>query len=352
MKFLFPTCLMGMIVFFVAAAHAGGSENVSIYHDMCDASAALAIDESHFIVANDEDNVLRIYRLGQEFPVYKIDLSEFLRIEYDDKSPEADFEGAARINDIYFFITSHGRDKEGRMRRNRHRFFALQIKIDDKIKVNTIGRAYEFLMDDLVQVPQLQRVNLADAYDRFDDKDKDLAPKDRGVNIEGLAPTADDRGLLIGFRNPLPEGKAMIVEFFNPLQVLAGAERPSFGEAYFLDLNQRGVRSLDYLAALQRHLIVAGSTNGGLESELYLWNSGGESAENIEQTNFGDIKKFNPEAVVQFENNPRFLLLSDDGTVNLRDKDGDTCDCKDVSDDALKQFRGVWLSRQILHATP
>ena len=29
---------------------------------ICDASGAIALDEEHFVVANDEDNILRVYR--------------------------------------------------------------------------------------------------------------------------------------------------------------------------------------------------------------------------------------------------------------------------------------------------
>jgi hypothetical protein len=32
---------------------------------MCDASAAVALDADHFVVADDENNVLRIYRRGR-----------------------------------------------------------------------------------------------------------------------------------------------------------------------------------------------------------------------------------------------------------------------------------------------
>ncbi len=323
---------------------------IIIYRGMCDASAALAIDEQHFIVANDEDNTLRIYNVDEEFPVYQIDMSQFLRIQYDDKSPEADFEGAARAGDIYFFITSHGRDKEGRMRRNRHRFFALQIyKHGQDFQVNTIGKAYEFLMDYLAEIPQLKK-HLAEAYDRFDDKDKDLAPKAQGVNIEGLAVNRTGNGLLIGFRNPLPGNNALVVEFLNPLNVLAGSEQPKFGQNFLLNLDFRGVRSLEYFAERDQYLLVAGDVNGDLPFQLYFWDGNTENVEKVSGANFEDYKKFNPEAFILFQQNKTLLMLSDDGTVNIRDTDGELCDCKKLSDDSLKQFRGLWFPRDKLQA--
>lgn len=47
---------------------------------MCDASAAVSIGNNRFIVANDEDNLFRIYDLNRpdNFPVYEMDVSGHL----------------------------------------------------------------------------------------------------------------------------------------------------------------------------------------------------------------------------------------------------------------------------------
>ena len=81
-------------------------------HGPCDASAAVAIGPHSFIVASDEDNVLRVYGPGDAQPQPgAFDLSAFLGLEADGQ--EADIEGATRIGDVIYCVTSHGADKHG-----------------------------------------------------------------------------------------------------------------------------------------------------------------------------------------------------------------------------------------------
>jgi len=99
----------------------------TVYHGMCDASAAVALDKNHFAVGNDEDNRLRIYRTDLSgLPEQSRDLSGFLKV--DPKRPESDLEGAAWLGDRIFWITSHGRNREGKFRESRHRFFATTVQ--------------------------------------------------------------------------------------------------------------------------------------------------------------------------------------------------------------------------------
>ena len=84
---------------------------------MCDASAAVPVGSNLFVVANDEDNTLRIYKRNKSGePIYSQDLSSFLQI--DPKHPEADIEGATLIKNRIYWISSHGASKEGKERPN------------------------------------------------------------------------------------------------------------------------------------------------------------------------------------------------------------------------------------------
>ena len=84
------------IVFFVslcsAASFGGGGGPMAerlVFRGASDASAAVAIGEDMFIVGDDENNVLRVYRTGQAgSPVFSYDLTAFLGI--DPEHPEAD----------------------------------------------------------------------------------------------------------------------------------------------------------------------------------------------------------------------------------------------------------------------
>src|SRR6267143_1742814 len=92
-----------------SAAEAASLSDPATYFGMCDASAAVSLTSNLFIVANDEDNILRIYRRHPGgLPVLTCDLNSFLRVT--GKSTEADLEGSARIGDRIYWISSHGRN--------------------------------------------------------------------------------------------------------------------------------------------------------------------------------------------------------------------------------------------------
>ena len=60
----------------------------TVFTGMCDASAAVAIDAGRFIVANDEDNILRVYARGGGAPLSEFDVSEFLGAQGKKKAKE------------------------------------------------------------------------------------------------------------------------------------------------------------------------------------------------------------------------------------------------------------------------
>jgi hypothetical protein len=109
---------LGLTLFAGAAPSA-----VMTYRGPCDASAAVALDTEHFVVAGDEDNILRVYRHGRPEPVGEAPLAAFLGTA--DK--ESDLEAAAAIGQRIYWIASHGRNSKGKLRPDRQRFFATDI---------------------------------------------------------------------------------------------------------------------------------------------------------------------------------------------------------------------------------
>ena len=96
------------------------------YHGTSDASAATFITEDTFVLADDENNALRIYSTHKpDRPLSSHDMSSFLAVAPD--HPEADIEAAAMVGDRIYWITSHGRNRDGKLRPNRYRFFATEI---------------------------------------------------------------------------------------------------------------------------------------------------------------------------------------------------------------------------------
>jgi hypothetical protein len=297
------------------------------YMGMCDASAAVALNERLFAVANDEDNQVRIYRRDQGGrPVQVIDFTRFF--EVTGKRPETDIEGVARSGETIYWITSHGRNKDGKVRPNRHRFLGTRFEIKgDKVKAERVGRPYTELLRDLIADPELRHLKLEAAAK--------LAPKaPGGLNIEGLGATAGE-ALLLGFRNPIPNGMALIIPLQNPGEMVRG-KRAQFGKALQLDLGGLGIRDLVYWEG--KYLIIAGPYNGNTVSKLYEWDGVGTPRALSEF----ELAGLNPEAAIYYPDKSfrEVHLLSDDGTRKIG-----RGECKSLPE-AEQYFRAVWATIQ------
>lgn len=292
-----------------------------VFTGTCDASAALGLSGDLFVVANDEDNLLRFYRFSQPGPpVQSFDLKPLLTTKR--KAPETDMEGAARLGENVFFITSHGRNSTGKPAPARHRFFALSLtETNGLTTVRAVGQAYTNLVADLAHDGKYQAFELADAAG--------LAPKaPGGFNIEALAATPEG-ALLIGFRSPIPRGRALIATLRNPNAVIVG-QPPEFGEPLLLNLGGLGLR--DICATTNGYYLLAGPADGDVESQLYFWAGGDNPPRLIPDARFS---KSNPEGIcyLDFGNGSDYLILSDDGTRKINGKE-----CKTLPE-AQRQFR-------------
>ena len=298
-----------------------------VYTGMCDASAAVALTDKLFAVASDEDSVIRVYnRERSGNPVQGIDLAALL--DLDARKPESDLEAAARTGDRAYWITSHGRNRSGKLRLSRERFFATQIITNAQgIELKIVGRPYEDLLRDLTRDPRLARFNLGEAARH--------EPKARGaLNIEGLSATPDGR-LLIGFRNPIPDGKALIVPMLNPDEVIHG--KPArFGEPILLNLDGLGIRDMAYSDG--KYLIIGGPYDGKGQSHLYEWSGGTSAPRRLKGAHF---KGLNPEAIIFYPDKGwrEVQLLSDDGKKLVNGKP-----CKELGDANQQHFRSVWVT--------
>ena len=301
------------------------------YLEMCDASAAVAVDDGHFLAAGDENETVRLYRNAgkTEPPVTTFDFAANLR---DNPGRETDIEGAARIGNRIFWITSHGRNGKGRRRPNRYRLFATDLNVTaNGLKLTWLGR-YDQLVDDLLdetawQGPSAETIQTIigklRAATRLNKKRvKKLAPKRRGMNIEGLAATPSGTGLLIGFRNPLSDGKALVVFLANPQELVTNADaKARFVGLAELDLGGLGIRSIEYAAAVRGYLILAGPSGDGGPFRVYKW-SGGRAAAPAELHTLKTQKGRNPEALVIYRDSPRVQVLMDEGSFVF---DGTRC---------------------------
>jgi hypothetical protein len=297
---------------------------------MCDASAGVALSSTEFVMANDEDNFLRIYHTYQSGTfTQKLDVSD--QIKNNPEHKEADIEGVALLQGTIYWITSHGRNKEGKFKPERYNFFANEItRAGDAIVYTPIGQSYTGLLKDLVQDACLKKYDLEEAAT--------LAPKSQGgLNIEGLTASPNNE-LLIGFRNPIPGGQALLVPLKNPTEVIKG-NLAEFGRPIELDLGGLGVRSIEYWANRGIYLIIAGSYNQDNEFRLYQW-SGQPEISPTPLANVEHLSELRPEAIIIYPGiDDKFQILSDDGAV-----EHDGVECKDLANEAAKYFRSVWVS--------
>jgi hypothetical protein len=340
------------------------ADQTLVYRGTSDASAAVAVGDDMFIVADDENNILRVYKSnGGGLPEFCFDMTDFLGIEPE--YPEADIEGATMTGDRIYWITSHGRNKDGQMRPNRYRFFATMVKNENgKVRITPVSKPYKTLVHRLVQTQTGRRLRL-DKATRFDEVGltkkelKKLAPKEQGLNIEGLCASADGKTIYIGFRNPLVYDRvtrlssAIVLPLNNPDAVVEKGEKPVFGEPMLWDLGGLGIRDMAYSHFHKAYFIIAGPADEGPGFALYRW-SGEKDVPPVMIRKFKG-SDFSPEAIVPFRNSPRLLLLSDDGTIPVKvansaecmkgelGADG-TCPNKFLTDLNKKTFRGIWLT--------
>lgn len=314
-------------------------ENELKHFGACDASGSVALFETkYFVVANDEDNILRVYdSTSSGKPIASIDINDYFT--NNPKKKEVDIEAATLLNGIIYYISSHGRNKNAKERPERRNFFANQFAIEgERFSAQQIGQSYSKILEDMLQDERFKKYKLEEA--------EKLAPKAEGaLNIEGLCATPENQ-LLIGFRNPIRDGKALVVPLENPEELVQKQDiSAKFGNPINLDLGGLGIRSIEYWETRKLYIIVAGSYTSSHEFRFYQWS--GNPDEKPEEIEIVDLPAgFNPEAVVIYPNiDSKFQILSDDGSVK---REGET-PCKELPPDSeQKFFRSVWVNVEIL----
>jgi hypothetical protein len=310
-----------------------------VFEGMCDASGAVALDAGTFAVADDEDNILRVYDVEKGgSPLRMVDLSPALPLRKAakkpdkkadkpprkaKKSPETDMEAATALGDAAYWLTSHGRNSKGKMQNARYILVATTLpRLGQPVQI--VGQPYVHLLEDLLAAESLRRFDLASAAER--------PPKEAGgLNVEGLTATPDDAAMFIGFRNPIPGGRAIVLPLLNPRELVQG-QRARLGQPVLLDLGGQGIRSLSWWRG--RYLIIAGDHGDGGTSHLYSWDGRGRAA----RVPSVDLGGFNPEAFFTPEDREEIVVFSDDGGREIAG-----VRCKDLEDPARKVFRGLRL---------
>lgn len=341
--------------------HDSAPAGVVNFTGAADVSAAAAIDRESVAVADNEDSVLRIYAVRGGSPQATFDMTAFLRLE--SAFPQTDLEAAARVGDRIYWMGSHGRNRDGKVRPNRCRFFATEIQRDGPVaSLKPVGRPCTTLLSELLTARTLKGLGLeaAAGVDQggtgTTKKDRQrLAPKEEGLNIEGLCASDDGRGVLIGFRNPIPKGRALVVPFQNPDEVVEQGRPVVLGNPLLWDLEGLGIRDMTRVEALHSVYVIAGPSDTKKRFARYRWSGRREDQPVKVRGDLGsECPGFTPEGLVGWGAEDKLLVLSDDGTRTVpvagpQDcKEGEflaggLCPNKYLLDVTKKTFRGLWI---------
>lgn len=253
-----------------------------------DASTAIAIDANHMLVADDENEVIRLYdRNNSGLPINTFDFTRDL--DLGGKPREVDIEASVQVGNRIYWLGSHSNNSSGEERPNRSRLFATDISgTGTNTDLSFVG-FYEYLKDDLVAWDAANGHGLGANFLGLAASTADgVVPEAAGgFNIEGLdmAPGSSTTAYM-AFRAPIEPAsnrtKALIVPVTN-FTTLVGASSGSatFGAPIQLDLSGRGIRSLASNDNGE-YIIVAGPSGSSgpapNDFQLYYWDGMSASA--------------------------------------------------------------------------
>ena len=259
-----------------------------------EASAAAGLGADYMVVAENENEVLRLYR---RFPTndcappeYEFNARPFLGLP---GKREVDIEAAVlavrgETRRIYW-LGSHSNSKGGKLRPDRYRLFATDVSGtgagSPPYSLGYVGR-YDHLRTDLLvwdgnnlhgrgsNCFGLQAGAVAGV----------AAESSGGFNLEGLCLAPDGVTAWLAFRAPLlgADGsaasariRALIIPLLNLDELVAGNPvvgpgKARFGTPFTLDLGGRGIRSIDSNFP-GHYLIVAGPAGNHGDFRLFTW---------------------------------------------------------------------------------
>ena len=316
-----------------------------------DASTAIAIDDQYMLVADDEDQRIRLYdRTKSGAPITSFDFGSVAGL-----TGEVDLEGSVRIGNTIYWIGSHGNNSSAQDAPNRERLFATTVAGTGVSTTLTFAGYYQFLEDDLIAWDNANGHGLGAGFlglgaSAAAGVSVSVA---NGFNIEGLTASPDGNSLYVAFRTPLEptsdRTKALIVPVTNFGTILntnggtTGAA--TFGAPIQLDLGGRGIRSIERNSTGQ-YVIIAGAVGAATSSapndfRLYTW-TGNPADKPLLRTT--DLTALNTngsfEGIVTVPDN-----LTGDSKIQLLVDNGDTfwygnsTASKDLNQDNFQKFR-------------
>jgi len=313
------------------AATASTSPVNARFMGSCNTSVAIPFTGTTFLVASDEDQILRLYDWKKPGPPIATsrDLSLVFGAQGKGEPPdyrEIDLEGGVRVGDSWYFLGSHGRNPKGKARPGRKRLAMLTLeRRGDHLFVAMQGVTDQLLL-------ALEADWRFSAFELDSAAAKGTSEVD-ALNLETLA-AAPGGELLVGFRSPVSEkGEAIIAKILNP-DALATGEPLRIAEPIRLDLGGRGLRAMIELPGKHGQLIIAGAEPPAEDFQIYTWKTATAKPEVLEHGAPIPLG-FRPESAVYDAEADELLLFSDDGKRRV---DAAGTECEDLPE-AERAFR-------------
>ncbi|MEW5823148.1 MAG: DUF3616 domain-containing protein [Pseudomonadota bacterium] len=347
------------------------------HNDAADASAAVAVDSDWMLIANDEDQVLRLYpRHVSGDPQAR---SPFSSETTPDTGPlglsdtsgsgklrEVDIEGVARLGNRLFWLGSHSNNKDGEAAPNRRRLFATDLTGNGAAATLGYVDRYDYLRDDLIAWDAGNGHGLgANALGLAASSATGLAPEaadGSGFNIEGFVIAPDNSSGYIAFRAPLQDSIARNHALIVPVQALdtlvddgnaAGsrvAGSASFGAPIFLDLGGRAIRDIARNGS-GYYLILAGPAASATgvppaDFRLYAWSGQADEApQAVDADLTGLASQGSFEGIVEVPSmnggTASIQLIVDNGDTDWY---ADGTAAKDLANATQRKFRSEWVT--------
>ncbi len=336
-------------LYIAASEHRQAGINTIWHTGICDASAAIKINDSLYIIADDEKNVLCLYnRTKPGLPLQSFDYSNMLKLkdckgkDCSETDVEAGVQSLKEAKKIYWLGSlSNGKYPKCKLKPNRNRVFSTTITQSNNETKMSVDKWYSKLREDI------SRWGNAYGYAFSKSIAEGTDPKTKeGFSLEGAAFAPDSTTLYIGMRAPLvPPGKrnnAVIIPIQNFENWFNNTQNtpPAFAAPIELNLSNRGIRDITRLSN-GTYIIAAGNCESSINSALYKWNGLPESQPVLlQEINTAGL---NVEGIIEVkqDNAPGkiYLQMVCDNGNEIYYNDG--IKAKDIGQREYKKFRSV-----------